>query len=81
MTGATLTIEEAPHHAPGARQIVVDCDHGTTTAVLMPGGPPDLRGEHERASVALAIGKHYSVEKCSCTKTLRARYGLARAWP
>ncbi len=73
---ATLTIEDAPQHAPAARQIIVDCPHGTTTAVLMPGGPPDLTGAHERASVGLALLKHWSVEKCSCTKALRRRFRL-----
>ena len=76
---ATLTIAAAPQHGPAARAIVVDCAHGTSTAVLMAGGPPEVVAAHERASVALAIAKHFSEERCRCTAKLRRRYGLAEA--
>ena len=78
MTTATLTIKPLPDYGEGARAIVVDCDHGTSTAVLMPGCPPETAAAHERAAVRLTIAKHHSVEGCACTAALRRRYGLAR---
>jgi len=77
MTDATLTIAPSPEHGPTAKTLTLDCDHGQTVGVLIPGETLDAYVPHELATVRLLLLKHWSVEGCRCTKALRARYGLA----
>jgi len=76
MSAATLTAEPPPDLAPGARQIIVDCQHGTTSLTLIPPRDPAAYRPHEAACVRLALLKHFSEEGCNCTRKLRRRYGV-----
>lgn len=76
MSAATLTATPAPELAPGARQITIDCRHGTTSLTMIPPRNPDAYRPHEAACVRLALLKHYSEEGCRCTRRLRERYGV-----
>ena len=65
---ATLTVTREGE----ATIYVVDCDHGTTRLLTIPGrvAIPEL------AAVQTAIARHYSEEGCHCTRQLRKRYGV-----
>jgi hypothetical protein len=76
MSQATLTAEPAPDLAPDARQITIDCKHGTTTLTIVPPRDSTAAKPHEAACVRLALLKHYSEEGCRCTRQLRRRYGI-----
>ena len=73
---ATPTALPAPDLAPGARQIIVDCRHGTTTLAIVPPRDPGAYKPYEAACVRLALLKHWSEEGCNCTRQLRKRYGV-----
>jgi hypothetical protein len=76
MSTATRTAEPAPDLAPDARQIMIDCKHGTTTLTVFPPRDPAAVKPHEAACVRLALLKHWSEEGCGCTRQLRRRYGV-----
>jgi hypothetical protein len=63
---ATLTAED--DH--GGRQVMLDCPHGTTGAIVAGGTVPDT------ALVRAVIVTHDAVEGCACTRDLRRRYGV-----
>ena len=71
MSQATLTAESLPRPA-GARLVTLDCPHGATTGLVIPGGGPSL----DVAIVRTILAKHYRTERCRCTRALRVRYGL-----
>jgi hypothetical protein len=52
---ATLTAEPAPDLAPGARQITIDCKHGTTTLTMIPPRDPAAYRPHEVACAPGAL--------------------------
>ena len=72
MTVATLDVRSRPNLAAGARVFVIDCPHGTTRAVLLPGGGGYAPTE---AEVVLAlIASHEAAEGCGCCRRLRERW-------
>jgi hypothetical protein len=73
MTTATLTAEPIPALHPGAVRYVVDCEHGTTTAIMTPGHTPMPAA----VFVRIALARHYDEERCGCTVALRRKYGVA----
>ena len=55
----------------GRKEYVVDCEHGTTTALS---ASPEHGGPDESAIVAALVLRHYAAERCRCTRKLRRRY-------
>ena len=76
MRQATLTITPLPALGPRGKRIEVDCAHDTTTLHLAAGA--DAPPVPEQVLAAVAVVKHYSEERCSCTRRLRWRLGLER---
>ena len=76
---ATLDIRPAPEAGPDASRYEVDCRHGTTLLVLMPGRDNPLTPAQ---LVLMAVVKHELEERCGCVEPLYLRYGLPlyRAW-
>ena len=70
-TDATLTIEPAPEAAPDATRYAIDCRHGTTVAVHLPGGDDPLTPA--QYVIVLAV-KHELEERCGCVDRLYRRY-------
>jgi hypothetical protein len=67
---ATLSIARAPGVDPDARRYVVDCPHGTTEGVVLPG-----RKVVPAASIVRALlASHDREEGCTCTRRLWRRY-------
>ena len=76
MTPATLTSTSIDGH-PEARKLVVDCEHGATLLMIFP--PPNEPEAIDRLTAdgaRLAVLKHWTEERCSCTAELRRRFGL-----
>lgn len=71
---AKLTIEPRPDLGANVKSFVVDCPHGTTSAVLFPGQA--VVGD--AMVVTSILDRHHAVEGCRCTRLLRRRYGLPR---
>jgi len=69
---ATLTVRPAPEAGPGARCFELDCPHGTTQALLIPGQAVPTDG----ALIRYLIERHHRQERCACTHNLRRKYGL-----
>lgn len=67
---ATLTIDRRSTLAPDARRYVVDCPHGTTESVVLPGREPVPAAAIVRALLA----SHDRAEGCGCTRGLWRRY-------
>ena len=66
MSTATLTIADLPN---GLRRFEVDCRHGTTTGIA--------QGADKIGNAAVVAGlvlKHFSEERCACTRELRRQY-------
>jgi hypothetical protein len=75
---ATLTVSPRPDLGPGWREAVVDCEHATTRAAYL--NPPSGAGGTSEAFIAaVAVGRHFGEERCSCTRALRKRFGMGRA--
>jgi hypothetical protein len=70
---ATLKITARPDLAAGARAFTVDCPHGTTRALLLPGATVLLDDQIVRGLLA----RHDTEEHCRCTRRLWRRYGAA----
>jgi len=72
---ATLTIGRAEGVAPDARRYVVDCPHGTTEALVLPGRdtPPAA------VVVRYLLESHDQAEGCRCTRRLWRQYGRTGA--
>ena len=80
-TPATLTSTPIAGR-DGARLLTVDCRHGTTALhIFAPPSDPTAIDRLAADGARLAVLRHWTEEWCSCTKELRRRYGLARAWP
>ena len=76
MSSATLTSTPIDGH-PEARKLVVDCEHGATLLMIFP--PPNEPEAIDRLTAdgaRLAVLKHWTEERCSCTAELRRRFGL-----
>ena len=74
MSAATFTRRLAPEYGQGVEVIEVDCDHGTTTVVLL---APRSRAPSDfevRVATASAVWTHYDREGCRCTRRLRRLY-------
>jgi hypothetical protein len=79
MSRATLELRQL---STVTREAIVDCQHGTSSATVIQ--PPGGLLITDAALVAVVVEKHYSREHCSCTRSLRRRFGLAAAsshWP
>ena len=76
MSKATITAEDAPEYGPSVRRIVVDCEHGTSTAHLV--SPPGAPSFGDATIVQMLLLRHFEAERCRCTRSLRRRYGLTR---
>ena len=75
-TPATLTTEPIDGH-PDARKLVVDCEHGATLLMIFP--PPNEPEAIDRLTTdgaRLAVLKHWTEERCACTKALRRERGV-----
>jgi hypothetical protein len=72
-TTATLTIAPRPDLGAGARSFEIDCKHGTTRALLLPGELVLLDDQLVRGLLA----RHDAEEGCGCTRRLWRRYGPA----
>lgn len=69
---ATLVVE--PYRLlPDAKRIVIDCRHGETSVVFM---PSEALALSDTALARMALSKHYSEERCRCTRRLRKRLGV-----
>lgn len=74
MSTARLTIRPETSVSPPGRRVEVDCEHGTTTLTMCaPAGGLVLPDD---AISRVAVAKHYSEERCRCTRRLRARLGM-----
>ena len=76
MVQASLVIRDAPAVQPGAKRYRIDCAHGSTWAVILPG----------RSSLGEVVGlqmltmRHDRQNGCRCSHELRPQYaGTARA--
>lgn len=73
-SAAIFTRRPAPEYGRGAEEVVVDCDHGTTTVTLLPSGRPERAEAEVTFAVAMAVWRHYTAEGCACTRRLRRLY-------
>ncbi len=64
-TPATLTHRPVPAYGDTVSELVVDCEHGTTTLIVFQPRDPAAVTLHEAACVRLAIAKHYDEEGCA----------------
>ena len=78
-TPATLIHRPVPAYGDTVSELVVDCEHGTTTLTVFQPRDPTAARVHEAACARLALAKHYDEERCRCTRELRRRFGLVRA--
>jgi hypothetical protein len=67
---ATLSIGRAPEVAVDARVYVVDCPHGTTEGLVLPG----RAGLPAALIVRSLLRSHDAHEGCRCTRRLWRRY-------
>jgi hypothetical protein len=62
---ATLTVHDVDHRR--SKRLIIDCQHGTTTAVFKP--HPD-NAVTEEELVADMVRRHSARERCRCAQTL-----------
>ena len=75
-TLATLTSKPIAGR-DGARLLTVDCEHGTTTLhIFAPPSDPAAIDRLAADGARLAVLRHWTEERCSCTKELRRRLGV-----
>jgi hypothetical protein len=77
-TTARLFIDELPETVTGARQVVIDCKHGTTRALLI--NPPVGFQLTDDDAVRTALVRHHVEEQCGCLKRLWRQY-FGCEWP
>ena len=75
MHEATLRVRQIDG-LPGMKQIVVDCEHGTTTGVLAKPTESEAAAEIDGIALRSVIATHHLQERCSCTASLRERLGI-----
>ncbi|OGN86614.1 MAG: hypothetical protein A2X23_04520 [Chloroflexi bacterium GWC2_73_18] len=76
MAGTNLVVREAPAVGPGSRRYRLDCAHGSTSAVVLPGGSP----LGEQIALQMLLLRHDRDNGCRCSRELRPEYaGVARA--
>jgi len=78
MQMATLTTQTCDEIESGTRFWAVACDHGLTAFLYRAGALPWSLRLSEWDAARIVVARHFAVEKCSCTATLRLRYALAR---
>jgi hypothetical protein len=72
MSEATLTITPLPVEVGTARQVVLDCRHGTTR-ILACEHPNGVQISEDDA-VRVALARHHEAEGCRCTRQLWRQY-------
>ena len=68
MARATLTATDVDHRR--SKRLMIDCAHGTTTAVFKP-DPENVVSERE--VVAAMVERHSTRHRCRCAKQLATR--------
>ena len=77
MQMATLTTQVCDEIESGTRLWSVTCDHGLTAFLYRAAALPWSLRLSEWDAARMVVARHFAVERCGCTTTLRLRYALA----
>lgn len=66
MSEMAFKVQDEPGLGPRPRRYLVTCDHGTSSAVLLPGRQPLA----DRAVFQLLVAGHHSQQRCECVPGL-----------
>lgn len=69
MDTALYTIRDAPGLGPGGKRVLVECPHGFTSGVVLP-GQKDLPG---LVFLDLVSVRHERENRCGCSRNLRPK--------
>ena len=78
MSEATLTIQPRLDLGERVHELIIDCRHATTSGLLVrPSSAAGAAVFSDAAVVCAVLADHDDRERCTCTKQLRRRFGLA----
>ncbi len=73
---ATLEITRYPDLGENGRLVVIDCEHGTTTAAIAEGEDTGAVRISDEVIARIAVARHFDTERYACTVGLPRRYGV-----